>query len=472
MSVDLDDGDDQAILGRALHAARAGEDKVLAQQVREVGEQAVRLLTGLWRLMRSHASDNHAFDAPVRDFTVVLARLIDLLGPVHVVCVEGQVYVNDVRIRMDEKLGGAADLQEELAKHQSGGLHFEAVLPERDVRELLRVLASKPADRSALRALARHLRDSGLHNIRVSGVYRVRIAGESALTPDAEMDVPGLLHRVAVEADGAFRQARAGRALNPLLVRRFVNELVDATVAASAQVQAALLGAPDHSQASARHAVRVTALSVLIGAGIGLSRGPLADLGVCALFHDIGNALRGTGVAAHGSAGARILLRQRGFHAVKVKRLLVTLSHHRGLFNGPALYSRVVCIAGDYDMLTHPRTGGAIFNPAHALERLHGSAGERYDPALLQILVNRLGKYPPGSILRLKDGRWVVSTSVVREPSSFAAPLCQIVRAAPGVAGREGDPVDLAEEGDVVEVVSSADGLAWLAQNATFQNAT
>lgn len=461
MSLDFDGNDDQASLGRALDAARAGEDKALAQQVRDAGEQAVRLLTGLWRLMRSHAADNHAFDAPVRDFTVVLARLVDLLGPVHVVCVEGQVYVNDIRIRMEEKLGGAADLEEELAKHQSGGIHFEEGLGERQVRELLRVLASKPTERKALRGLASHLRDSGLQTVRVSGVYRLRLGGETPAAPENVRDVPALLHRAAMEAAEAFEHARAGRTLNPLPVRRLVNELVDATATASPAVQAALLGTPVHPQPAARHAVRVTALAVLIGAGLGLSRGPLADLGVCAFFHDIGNALPGTGLARHGSAGARILLRQRGFHAAKVKRLLVTLSHHRGLFSGPALYARIVCIAGDYETMTQPRLGGAVFNPAHALERMQGVAGERYDPALLQILVNRLGKYPPGAVLRLKDERWVVSNSVVRDPPTFALPLCQIVHAASGVVGREGDPVDLAKEGEIVEVVVPGAGSAF-----------
>ncbi len=98
----------QQELARALGRARAGEDRDLAQKVRESGEQVAHLLSGLLKLTRVHSPDNKAFDMPVAEFAKALAALIELLGTVHLVTVEDQIYVNDVRIRTEARKPGGA----------------------------------------------------------------------------------------------------------------------------------------------------------------------------------------------------------------------------------------------------------------------------------------------------------------------------------------------------------------------------
>jgi len=96
----------QAQLGRALGRARAGEDRDLGRRVRERGEQLVRLVAGLLRLSRVHAPDNRAFDEPVQETAQVLAELTELIGPVHLAAVEDEVYLNDIRVRLDSRSTG------------------------------------------------------------------------------------------------------------------------------------------------------------------------------------------------------------------------------------------------------------------------------------------------------------------------------------------------------------------------------
>lgn len=450
---------DQEALARAITAARAGEDRALGQQVREAGDQGVRLLTGLWRLMRSHSPENHAFDGPVRDFRAVLARLVDLLGPVHLICVEGQIYVNEIRIRVEERAGGAADLPEELSKHACGGLHFGEVLEEGQIRTLLHALAARPGERRPRRTLGNRIRDAGLSSVTVTGLYRLRLSGDEG--PRVQVHVPELLERAAALIASAREEVMQDRIPNPLPVRRLVNDLVDATKDAPLDRLIALTGTVAHPSPQARHAVRVCALSLLIGADLGLSSGALADLGVAAVFHDIGYAATtdgDPGFERHASAGAGVLLRQRGFHPAKIKRLLVNLQHHAGVFGGPALYARIVCIADDYDTLTRQRPTGALFNPAHALERMVGAADDRYDAPLLQLLVNRLGKYPPGSVLQLADERWVVVVSGARSPATFDKPEAKLIFAVEGLPGKDGDILDLAMVGQVEKIVAAQGG--------------
>jgi hypothetical protein len=82
-----------------------------------------------------------------------------------------------------------------------------------------------------------------------------------------------------------------------------------------------------------------------------------------------------------------------------------------------------------------------------------GGAGTQYDPVLMQMLVNRLGKYPAGTLLELEDGRWAMSSSGVRSPETFDTPLCVVTKLADGTEPEESTLVDLAEEGRVARVI-------------------
>ncbi|MFZ5476154.1 MAG: HD-GYP domain-containing protein [Myxococcota bacterium] len=446
----------QEALGKAIDQARAGEDRELAQQVREAGEQLVRLLTGLLRLMRTHTPDNHAFDQPTHDFSAALGRLTELLGPVHMVCVEGQVYLNDIRIRMDERIGGGADLNEELARHGCGGLSFGQPLTQDQVRVLLHVLAAKPAEEKPLSTLQHALRDATLSSVSTHGMYRLRLTGDVDKQPVARREVQETLKRASGLIGEAWENLAASRVPNPLPVRRLVNELVD-NVQDAERLLEAEAKAGTQGAAHERHSLRVATLATMIGAELGLSSAALADLGVAAMFHDVGYGAREDGFPPpferHGSAGARMLLRQRGFHQAKVKRILVAFEHHRPLSRRPSLYARIVKVAEDFDTLTRPRPGGPLYGPAHALALMDGASGTLYDPTLLQLFVNRLGRFPPGTLLLLRDGRTVVSLSGARSPETFARPLARVVRDAAGQPVDDGAPLDLAVEGEVAKVI-------------------
>lgn len=455
---------DQETLGKAIEQARGGEDRALAQQVRDGGEQTVRLLTGLLRLMRTHHPDNHAFDNPARDLAAVLALLVDLLGPLQLVCVEGQLYLNDVRVRMDERTGGAADLAEELQRHGAGGLRIGAPLDEGAIRRLVHTLSNKPAAERPLTVLRDAVRDADLPMVSVQGLYRLRLTGEAS--PEAALktgprEIQETIERAAGLVTEAWDNLAEARVPNPLPVRRLVNDIIDSTGGSELLIDAAQSGAPSHAVAHAHHSLRVCTLAVLIGKELGLTPTSLADLGVAAMFHDTGYASREEGFAGdvappfgrHGSAGARLLLKQRGFHQAKVKRLLVAYQHHRDLDARPSLYARIVRVADDFDTLTRHRPGGAIYGPAQALARMEGASGTRYDPTILQAFVNRVGQFPPGTMMRLTDGRWVVSVSGVRSPATFARPSCRVVRDAAGRTVADGELIDLAVEGEVAKVI-------------------
>ncbi len=114
-----------------------------------------------------------------------------------------------------------------------------------------------------------------------------------------------------------------------------------------------------------------------------------------------------------------------------MRRVLTALQHHRDADAKPrpSLFARIVRVAEDYDTLVHR---GKRVAPTYALAAMLKWSGTRYDPVLLQLLVNALGAYPPGSLLRLADGRVVRTTAPALTREAFAHPLARCVRLADG----------------------------------------
>jgi hypothetical protein len=443
----------QLRLARVLAIARAGEDRELGRAVRERGEQLARILHGLLRLARMHASTNRAFDAPVQELCEVIADLTEMLGPVHLVCVSGQVYVNDLRLRFDLDPEHAIALGASLERHNTGGLTFNSPLDDEDVRLLFGTLAAAPAATRPRTNLQWRLDECGLSSVEVHPQYRLR--------DDADED-----ERAAVEVQEtatdvvteAFANMSSRRLPNPLPIRRAMQEVVDRT----ASVDLARLATefdPDLPP-FVGHTLSVAFLSVAVGRAAGFEDTTLADLAMAAVYHDVGFCCTQDGKEVefdhHMRAGLDVLLRQRGFHPARVRRLLAVLEHHRRVDTGnrPSLYSRVIHIVDDYDILTRTLPDEVpIEAPPDALKLMAAQAGTAYDPQLLQLFINVVGQYPPGSVLRLHDNRTLRSISGVRSPETFARPLCEVVRLAGGQKPRERLLLDLAHGGRVTAVI-------------------
>ena len=176
----------QEELARALGRARIGEDRALANQVRELGERLAHLLAGLLRMTRLHSPDNNAFNKPVEELHHTLVQLHELLGSVHLVAVEDQVYVNDIRIRAGDKASSLRDLSTELQRHNVGGITFHLPLDGPAVRALIAAVGGAAAASEPSNALVRALHAAGLSGLEMQGRFRFRMAAErrpAALRP-------------------------------------------------------------------------------------------------------------------------------------------------------------------------------------------------------------------------------------------------------------------------------------------------
>lgn len=440
-----------------LARARSEEDRELLNRVRDLGGQVVHIFHGLLRMARIHAPNNTAFDGPVRDFEKGLANLIDLLGPAYILCAEDQVFLNDVRIRFEFVVDESSPLISDLLRHNAGGITFNEPLTGPQIRILVQLIAGTPGGRQPRTTLQLRLAGEGLSSIQLHPPFRFRMSGSD---DEAQLsrEFRELYLSAARPVADIFAAMGASRLPNPLPIRRMVNQMIDAGV--SQDIATLAREGEQQLPPFSRHTLMVTSLSLIIGREAGLPDSSLADLGVSAMFHDVGFCMREEGFAVpfarHTQAGLKILLLQRGFHRAKVRRLLAVLQHHRGLEDPrgvPALYSRIVHIADDYDILTRYRPGkGPALSAPDAMARMAAMAGKLYDPLLLQLFINALGPLPPGSIATLEDGRVVIVISAVRSPETFDKPLARVVRLPDGSTPAAELVVDLARAPRVVKV--------------------
>ena len=450
----------QEALGGAIDKVRGGEDKDLAGTIRDAGERYVRQIFGALRMIKLHDLENAAFEKPLQALMETLAELIDLLGAVHLITVEGQVYINDLRVRLDERTEMGSMFSRELRRQGIGGISFHDKPSLDELRIFIELFAEDPHPDAPRAAFREKLTMRSLDCVDVVGVFRFRVTGEESAGELAEVtevaDRATSLVDVTVDALGASRMP------NPLPIRRVVTEMLE--------LGEGTTGFMDEDIGSSRfssHTLRVSMISLLIGRELELNEESLQDLGVCAMFHDVGYAYREGAEPAkgdqpavpgfappferHASAGARMILRQRGFHESKILRALATLEHVRDFDDPrgrPSLFARILRIAEAYDTLMRNDGGGCT--PAQALGKVAAHAGTRYDPDLVQLLVNALGRYPPGTVLELTDGRMVQVKSAARTPESWDQPLCQLLHDPNDYIPMDEEVlVDLAEEGEI-----------------------
>ena len=432
-------------------------------ELRELGRNLTNYLFQSLRILSIHDRENAAVDEPLNRLSATLGRLFQQTQTVHFITVEGQVYLNDLRIKMEASAyGNVTYLLGQLGRHGIGGITFISALPTRDLKNLILLLleTKPPKDEDT------------------DPLEHIRVALDQADIPDVEFDQPyyfksgednyaaGTVEEGAQEqaalsyAKGVlavkdyFRAVEAAEAANPLRIRKIVHDLVD--VAEDEPDDFLKLhvihGIEDPYY---NHCVNVATLAVALGRVLGLTRVELADLGAAAMFHDLGYSAierqeteeqrefsSQDRMRLHPVAGFKSLLRQGEYGPGLLRRLLVTLEHHMH-YSRPggypnlgqkslSVFARIVQVADHYDALVTPHGDEPGLLPVKALERIVSASGSAFDPVVVKAMVQVVGRYPYGSLVRLSTGEVGVVTSGGREGDAFLRPIVMIVRAGDG----------------------------------------
>ncbi len=186
------------------------------------------------------------------------------------------------------------------------------------------------------------------------------------------------------------------------------------------------------------HSVNVTLLSIVFGAELGLGKAQLRDLGMAALFHDVGkvdipdDVLQKRGkldpeeikkVRKAPIYSVKKILRGRQLNKLTIHRI-ITAYEHKSDFGAPVkdlkgnvsfvvpksnlgVFSKIISIVDCYDALTSRRPFREAFSPEIALTLMWTELKHKFDPDFLRIFMNIM-KVPSVRVLSDKGEKIVI----------------------------------------------------------------
>lgn len=271
---------------------------------------------------------------------------------------------------------------------------------------------------------------------------------ENSLAPDIQ---PGdvLTEETRQQASMAVRNsleiARTGGHLDISQVRKLVVQMIKEILARKDRALSLLtiFRADDHLTT---HSVNVAVLSIALAHRLGIPHHELVELGIGALFHDIGKALISRKIMlkpgrltrsefaemkAHAAFGFQILRRVPGIPPAAVK---IAHEHHerldgsgypRGL-RGDEIHpwAQITAVADVYDALISERPYRAALTPKDALSILFSESPKRLNERIVHHLARSVAMYPEGTTVRLTSGHLGV---VAEQTSDPERPIVRVV---------------------------------------------
>lgn len=195
-----------------------------------------------------------------------------------------------------------------------------------------------------------------------------------------------------------------------------------------------LINIKEREEGQYHHALNVSVLAVMLGKKAKLSSAELQQLGMGALFHDIGksriekkvirkttplNRAETAVLQLHPQYGVEIL-NKCGIHDEAVLRMI--MEHHEcvggqgypaGLqgakISKPA---RILRIVDSYDNLCNAADPKKRMTPYEALSHIYTKQQSQVDLDIFSIFIRSMGIYPPGTVVRLSNGELGIVISI------------------------------------------------------------
>jgi len=264
---------------------------------------------------------------------------------------------------------------------------------------------------------------------------------------------------------------RMGRSPNVKKIKRVVQGIVDQIL----NEEASLIGLTtirDYDEYTFTHSVNVCIFSVALGKRLGFGKVQLYDLGMAALFHDIGKSrvpaeiINKPGgltddewrlIAAHPWLGALALFQLRGQQDLPYRSMIVAHEHHMKLdltgYPRPirpralSMFSKIVAVADGFDAATSRRSYQTQpLSPAQVLQEMRDNPRRGMDPVVVKAFINLTGIYPVGTLVVLDTFELGIVHAVNSIPEMLSRPIVRVISDSMGNLLHPGTLTDLSEQ--------------------------
>lgn len=426
------------------------------------GKTLVAQLFVLFKTAQSYKEGHAAIDAPV-------ARVLHTVRSIQIRNEEAAIEVRGGHLYLAERrLKPGVDgyeafsyIMAKLRNHHVGVICFSPAVTEQDlgrtVYAFLEAVSVPSPDSYASILEQMQLRMVTGIELETLPDEEESIEVDTRLLGDTRIRTQLLYQQAVATAEEVTESAKAGQALRLKKAKRIVQHLVDLLGSREGEL-IGLTTTRCHDVYSQSHAANVCILSLAIGKRAGFSKTRLCELGLAALFHDIGKCDLPREildkpseltleelelVEQHPLKGVEKFLKLKGLDPLCSRVATGVFEHHLGADNSGyprfhyqrfSLVGRVIAIADGYDGLTSSRVSGRIpYAPEQALRCMLGQSGKTYDQALLKLFANCIGVHAIGSLLVLDSKELAVVVANNPDPARWDSPSVKLIADAAGL---------------------------------------
>jgi HD-GYP domain-containing protein (c-di-GMP phosphodiesterase class II) len=435
--------------------------------MQRVGRSLIFALHGALRAIKLYPTENAAVQKALGEVTSQARNILSFEDSIEIRVAGEVIYVNSTRLRLDlENFASFSHLLSLFRTSQVGAIHVDKEVEARDWMIFLSQLQTPVEGASAHEDLVGRLQTAGVHAITVDLPTEHEGGGGGSSKERAKRTYA---QSVAVTKD-LMTSVRLGQSPNIKKIKRVVQSIVDQIL----HDETSLIGLTailDYDEYTFTHSVNVCIFSVALGKRLGLTKLQLYDLGLAALFHDIGKSrvpaeiLNKTSaltdedwrtITNHPWLGLLALFQVRGTNELAYRAMIVAHEHHMktDLTGYPrslrprqlSMFSKIVAVCDGFDAATSSRVYQKNpWTPADVVKEMRDNPRRGMDPVVVKAFINLTGIYPVGTLVILDTMELGIVHAINPIAELLSRPIVRIIGDPLGNVLHPGELVDLAD---------------------------
>jgi len=420
-----------------VELARSYEEKLQA-----LGRTLIGSLYMLVRNVKLYDPENEIFNKPLEQLKDCINTVIAMDENLNLQGAGESFYLNNMLVKIDiNSLDNVRFLLNEFSRRNVGGFVLSQPIAIPELRDFIYIFSRESEENVGEKGVSARK----LQALKLRRYEKIQeILKDQHLSDNLEQAVDRKRYALTVYARSIYfmRKYLAGlRGDGPKLAigkaGRFIQDLVDVCHGHRTHFLG-LTTLKSDDEYLCFHSVNVVLMSIVFGAEMGLGKAHLRDLGMVAMFHDIGKVdvddelLEKRGkllpeelkkVRKSPIYSVKKILRARRLNALTVHRI-VTAYEHKTDFGTPVkdlkgnvsfvvprsdlgVFSKIVAITDCYDALTSRRPFREAYSPDIALTLMWTELKHKFDPVYLKIFMNVM-KLPSVRVLSEKGEKVVI----------------------------------------------------------------
>ena len=411
-------------------------------KLQQLGRQTISTLYMLVRNVKMYDPDNDIFVQPFENLRTAINTIVAVDGLYQLQACGTTVYVNNKQLQLDfASLDNVRFLTEEFKTRDVGGFNVNRPVQLQELKDFIWIFSP----RNELNTEEDGVAGKKLLNIKVGKFARIRDqldkmednAIESERKVDRKKYALTVYARTIYYMRKFIERLQSGGQLPSMQpAQRLVQDFVDI----GAEQRSHFLGMTTTRSVDEYllfHSVNTMQISIVFGQELGLSRAQMHELGMAALFHDIGMAEIDPGILNKRRQltkeerrcidlfplhTVKTLLKGRSLDMGMTKRIIASYEAKVD-YSVPmkdkdgnvklmlpkielGVYGSVINVAATYDALTSARPFRESYGPEVALTLMMSDMQYKFDPFLLRVFMKVMAIQP---VKVLPPGQQVIS---------------------------------------------------------------